>query len=327
MGSYCEGGNSDHVLCPPRYYESRLGSFECQDCPAGFFCSGGTQIPEICVDGYCPKLSAAPTLCPDGTYANETTTQLTSSEDCHVCPNRHFCKDGFIGGVQGTAIGDNAALCDAGYFCDYGAQAKQDGDKICPVGHYCTQGTELPTRCEKGLYNAKVGQTSVKSCVPCQPGYYCIENDGVMRICPKGHFCGESNLAPVPCFEGTYNPEKGAFTSKQCLDCPKGYFCNAKGIADYLDWECPTGHYCPENKTTDIDNYKCPAGTYRNDTGATNKTHACWGCPEGYFCNEGTTYPEPCDAGYYCPVNSTRQYACAPGTYCSQLDKEEHECP
>jgi hypothetical protein len=115
-----------------------------------------------------------------------------------------------------------------------------------------------------------------------------------MRICPKGHFCPERTLAPVPCYVGTYNNVKGAESSAQCYECGEGYFCDARGIDDYELWPCPVGHYCPDNKTVSIDYYQCPAGTYRNDTGAMNATHGCWGCPEGYYCNEGTAFPEPC---------------------------------
>jgi hypothetical protein len=153
-GHYCEGGNIEAAACDPGTYESRLGSYECQDCPEGFYCEQATEEPIICVNGFCPEKSAAPSLCLDGTYANETTTQLVSSDDCHVCPNGVFCKDGYVGGVIGTAIDSQAALCDPGYFCDYGATSARDYEKICPIGHYCPRGTPLPIRCDLGLYNS-----------------------------------------------------------------------------------------------------------------------------------------------------------------------------
>lgn len=172
-----------------------------------------------------------------------------------------------------------------------------------------------------------MGESLATSCVPCAAGKYCIENDGAAYDCPRGHFCPVRTLAPIPCFPGKYNPDKGKSESAHCLDCPKGYYCDRKGIENYLDFECPRGHYCPNEPTTQLESYPCPAGTYRNDTGATNRTHACWGCPEGYYCPRGSILPTPCDFGYQCPANSSEPVLCPPGTYCPQLNVAPFPCP
>ena len=74
---------------------------------------------------------------------------MRTSEDCITCPEGKYCQDGIIKGD-----------CAAGYFCDFGATAQTDFDKICPRGHYCDAGTDLPTRCDEGLYTLDVGAKS-----------------------------------------------------------------------------------------------------------------------------------------------------------------------
>lgn len=158
---------------------------------------------------------------------------MASSEECFFCPNTKYCNGGLI---QGT--------CSAGYFCDFGAKLAEDPSKICPVGHYCIQATKLPTRCPEGDYNGIKGAPDISWCVPCVAGNYCIPNDSVMRICPKGHLCPEKSTEPTPCFKGTYNPEKGKWQGGDCLSCPKGSYCNDRGISDYKRFKCPVGHFC-----------------------------------------------------------------------------------
>lgn len=293
-GYYCPTGSAEPTLCVAGTYEPRIASDECQECPIGYYCEEGCFKPIECQEGYCPAGSSAPTLCEDGTYGSESLKKLESADDCPYCPNGRYCNSGFD---QGD--------CDAGYFCDFGAIAWRDGDKECPAGHYCPSGTDLPIRCPETLYYAGTGATNVGFCAPCQAGYYCLDNDSVSRVCPKGHFCTEKTKEPVPCWEGTYNPYKRQSASTDCMICPAGAACNSRGIDDYTRHMCPAGHYCPRAGSKE-DPIACPPGTYRNSTGAVD-VDECWICPEGFFCIEGSEYYEPCDAGYFCPAGSDVQ--------------------
>jgi len=313
-GNYCPEGSSAELECLGGTYETRSGSAECQTCPEGFYCPTGSSDPLECINGYCPEGVDAPLPCEDGYYSDNTMKRLSSPDDCPYCPTSYYCHSGLKQG-----------LCDAGYSCDFGAISARDPNKICPIGHYCTTGNELPTRCPEGYYYGSEGATDVKFCEPCKAGTYCIKNDGVARVCPKGHICPEKALEPTPCYTGTYNPYKGKSRSDECLKCPMGSLCNARAIDDYKRYLCPAGHYCDEEGQK-RDPKPCPAGTFRNETGAENYTD-CWECPEGFFCNEGTAYPEPCDAGYSCPDNSRKEFACPAGTYCPALSGDPTACP
>jgi hypothetical protein len=233
-GYYCEEGSFEMTPCPPGTYEFREGSSECQVCPAGWYCEEGATKPLECFNGYCPAGSSAPTLCPDGFYGSEDLRKLEALEDCPYCPNTMYCFDGLIQGE-----------CDAGYFCDFGALAWRDSSKECPSGHYCPSGAKLPIRCPETLYYSGTAATDVSFCKPCQEGYYCLDNDSVSRVCPKGHFCPEKTKEPVSCWPGTYNPLRKAGKPEDCWVCPAGTDCWAPGTDDAWRFLCPVGHYCP----------------------------------------------------------------------------------
>lgn len=236
VGHYCPTQSSEATECAAGTYETRTGSDECQTCPEGFYCPGpATTTPIECEQGYCAEGVAIWTVCPDGYYGNSTITQMKNIDDCMICPEGKYCQDGVIKGD-----------CSAGYFCDFKATAANDISKACPKGHYCDAGTDLPTRCDEGLYTLDLGSKSVKDCIPCQPGYYCIVNDSEMRACPTGHYCTAVTTDPTPCRKGQYQPDKYAYKSQQCIDCPIGFFCDSIGIEDYALWPCPAGKYCTE---------------------------------------------------------------------------------
>jgi hypothetical protein len=161
-GHYCPRGSEKPTLCAAGYYEPRVGSEECQVCPAGYYCTGADPyasititvngeviedtsaiIPLECSFGYCPEGSSAPTLCPDGFYSTEETPKMAAEDECLYCPHSYYCSNGYKQG-----------LCDAGYFCDYGASLRNDPAKLCAIGHYCPAGTDYPIRCDEGKYNA-----------------------------------------------------------------------------------------------------------------------------------------------------------------------------
>lgn len=187
-------------------FEPRTGSNACQICPAGYYCpSAGTVTPLECTGGFCEAGESLPAQCAAGMYSDASVLRMASADECFFCPNTKHCSAGII---QGD--------CDAGYFCDYAAKEARDAAKICPIGHYCVNATPLPTRCPEGMYNGIKGATDISWCVPCVAGNYCIPNDSVMRICPKGHICPEKSTEPVPCFVGTYNPDKGKWQGTDC---------------------------------------------------------------------------------------------------------------
>ena len=133
-GHYCLTGSATPTICEKGYYEPREGSDACQECPAGYYCplaisvdaftgiaSDPSTTPIICVLGYCEAGSWQPALCPDGSFSNSTLKMMASAEECLPCPLGYYCNQGIKQG-----------LCDAGYFCDFGAKDFRDVSKICP---------------------------------------------------------------------------------------------------------------------------------------------------------------------------------------------------
>ena len=252
-GYYCPEGSTEMTICPPGTYEPRSGSDECQICPAGYYCEEGATRPIECHGGYCPAGSSAPTLCLDGFYGSDDLRKLETLDDCPYCPNTMYCHTGIIQGI-----------CDAGYFCDFGAVAWRDESKECPEGHYCPSGTPLPIRCPETLYYSGTGATDVSYCKPCAEGYYCLDNDAVSRVCPRGHFCPEKTKEPFKCWKGTYNPFKRQGKAEDCLPCPLGSNCDTEGIDDWRRHMCPVGHYCPVGpKNEKVDPKDTPRISFR----------------------------------------------------------------
>lgn len=121
-------------------------------CPKGYYCPAGSRTPTLCpATYYCPALSAAGTLCPNGTYNTEN--GLEEVGQCRPCPASKYCQNGAI-------IGQ----CDAGYFCQSGANAADDPSKICPANTYCEAGTSVAVRCESGTINPSTGGSSPSAC-------------------------------------------------------------------------------------------------------------------------------------------------------------------
>ena len=68
---------------------------------------------------------------------------------------------------------------------------------ICPVGTFCPVGTDEPTSCAPGTFNA---QTNATTCVKCAAGsFQSEERQTGCEACPGGHYCEEGASAPLPC--------------------------------------------------------------------------------------------------------------------------------
>jgi hypothetical protein len=194
------------------------------DCPAGYFCTGGAK-----------------TICPLGKYcaagASVDTTNCTNGKYCPSgapyeipCPAGYFSAAG-AGACTITTAGKAAGTealaevnCDAGYQCAAGATGPKS--KVCPINTFIASG-ENPTP---------------GTCAVCTEGNYCLPglpglintgtagipstgtNGGTELPCPLGHYCPAASNHPVPCPKGKYADSTGSTTT--CKACDLGRVCS-----------------------------------------------------------------------------------------------------
>lgn len=228
-GFFCPEGSHEPVPC--------LGGFYCEgkgkgnvtgECDAGWFCDSGAKVRQpgdgvtgdICPAGkYCEKGTKVPTLCPQGTFSNNTGNKAV--EECTPCTNGSFC--------QGKGNIKPTGLCAPGFYCPEGQN--QDRPFPCTKGHYCEKGSPAPVVCPSGQYQDEVKQ---RTCKTCPSGYYCDNQYDLSNfspyICPKGYYCpnGTRYDTEFGCPNGTYGNFTQLHSPEQCYDCPPGKYCLGK---------------------------------------------------------------------------------------------------
>ena len=161
---------------------------------------------------------------------------------------------------------------------------------ICPEGTFCSVGSDAPTPCAPGTFNA---QTNATTCVKCEAGSYQDTEGATSCItCPGGYYCEEGVAAALPCPAGTRkNLSLSVMTrAEDCIACSSGTFCPVGSDSASL---CAAGTFNAldsQEKCT-----KCAAGFFQEAEGAT----ACVVCSPGYYCATGAANPLPCSGGSY----------------------------
>lgn len=315
-GHYCVSGATYPRICIDGTYQNETGKSKCDLCPSGRYCISGSILPISCPLGsYCPEGYGYPIFCPLGTYG--ANVNLTSVQECELCPAGKFCTNGIIRGD-----------CHAGYVCynsSWTASPKNTPlsiGELCPMGYYCPQGTIMPIPCPSGTVGSASGGRNITICGPCPKGYHCPSTSMIAEICPEGHYCPAVVGIAEACPEGTYNPEQGSTNETACLPCPEGYTCTGTARSMYSDL-CPVGNYC---QLKSINATECPAGTYRNETSGVS-VEDCYECPPKYYCSKGTVNPIDCVAGNYCIAGSILPAECPGGYYCPSKSDSPIDCP
>ncbi|CAK8677709.1 unnamed protein product [Clavelina lepadiformis] len=323
-GNYCPRGTGEPEGCDVGKYSDQMGlqaADECLDCEpgkfcsttgltapdgnctAGYFCSGGssTSTPtgtggDLCSSGfYCPEGTPAELRCPAGGYSNST----------------------------GLA---ECTPCEPGFYCP--AETVDYTRNPCVPGYYCPAGSSTYVPCPPGSYGTAPQLSSAESCLPCDPGKYCLEsgNTTVSGDCDPGFYCLTNSSSPRPSGFATYSSTTMSST-ESCL-CP----------ASDIGGECPLGHYCPSGTGQPL---PCSNGSYCEIIGLSTPSGPCSAgyycnssatrpdpedgvtggfCPRGYWCGEGTGNPTPCPAGTFGAGEGLESEAnctkCTPGFYC-----------
>ncbi|ELR61474.1 hypothetical protein M91_11522, partial [Bos mutus] len=243
-------------------------------CPPGFFCPRGTGFPVPCSPGF---YSAAPGLaseqqcqpCPPGHYCSRP--GLSHILDAGVCDAGYICLGGSV--IPSPSDGTHGYRCPPGFRCPAGAHSElpcepgtfsplpgADTCLPCPGGTYCQKAATVePVTCPKGNKCPQAhlwGQRDVgHDPRPCSAGYYCEGGASsstpwrnsafpLNGPCPRGHYCPQGTLHPVPCPVGKTRSSPGTWSPPPC---PPGTFTpkDMPGLREEGDCSvCPPGHYC-----------------------------------------------------------------------------------
>lgn len=113
---------------------------------------------------------------------------MEGQSDCQPCPAGYACEG------TGTIL---PAYCPRGKYCKL--YDSTDADII-------ANGDSNIFNCPAGYYNPFPYQQSVDQCVPCQPGYYCIEGAVTPTgVCDSGYICAAGEGAPNP--DSDFDPD------------------------------------------------------------------------------------------------------------------------
>ena len=271
---------------------------DCQECPDGCTCVGGTIAPSANRGHYftgnacptclpnmiCPGGDKQPIVCETGTHPN------TGATECETCPDGKYYN------------GSTCAQCSAGKVCS------NDIEKECDTGWHASDDA---TKC---IIDCPAGQ------MPNTDGTAC-------ESCPDGNICPDGRK-PIKCSDNTH-PSKDA--TKCIVNCDAGTIPNTEGTACTT---CPSGYICTPD---DDEPQKCPAGTHPNAaatacmtdcaTGYYDNGNACVVCPTGSVSVGGTAKEcTQCASGTTPNTSKSQCVACPDGKICI-TGEEPKDCP
>ena len=169
---------------------------------------------------------------------------------------------------------------------------------LCEPGYWCEENTGTRKNCPRGRYGASAGLSSSHCDGPCSEGYFCLEGSTSVRQFECGSvdkFCPLGSFAPQTVHDGYY-------TLGSSLD----------EATRSSEMKCEPGSWCSGGVRR-----LCSLGHWGNEYGATQAT--CSGiCRAGYVCPEGSSSDEALmcgDPDKYCPLGSLQPHRVSLGYY------------
>jgi len=208
----------------------------CSECPIGSYSNnktGNCTMDNICPMGSCLEPYRCD-LCSIGTYSNTTgAIECTScpagfvardlgSQNCTACPpgystNGYEGSSGCIGCVPGAYSNNwGTPFCE---LCDFGeySAGKSESCSKCPKGTYNDkrgQSYDGCIGCGAGYWGVAIGLTSQSQCTVCPGGFYCPEAITLKPFeCPRGSYCQEGSRQPIAC-RALYDSDSGVESCK-----------------------------------------------------------------------------------------------------------------
>jgi hypothetical protein len=309
------------------------GPADCDECPPGSFCAGGSAPSLECPPSTWDNDSKASTPCVDATHclAGERIasppTKL-SDRSCTACPSGSF------------SASMDAASCSAWTTCfpstHVSVQGTSSSDRECspcPPGTLSTSANQsacLPEgACPSGTVEREPATpTTVAVCEPCPSGFYCAGAKAPKLACPPGTFDDDANSASacVPwttCVPGQSRGSEGtALTDRTCTSCPSGTFSVVENAPSCASWStCEPGSRVSSSgsPTTDRSCAACATGTFSNSPNQA-VCHPVGACGAGTLETSPATERTPavcdlCESGTYCAGGAAAKIACPNGTW------------
>ncbi len=233
---HCEAG----YFCP-------RGSVSSRQTPCGnstVYCPQGSGLPVLVEKGY---YSASSTGIINEAGPNSTHDMQLKCELGYYCIDgiKYSCPGGTFGGFPATNDLSDCKPCLAGFFCPShpGPLSTRADQSACGESYfYCPFGSTKPLPIEVGHYGIGGELSEENGNDPtrfrtgqevCPPGFYCQsglkhkcpagtfgETEGLVEIhcsglCPRGFFCPENSVKPLPCSPGSYSTGGAA----ECTSC------------------------------------------------------------------------------------------------------------
>ena len=184
--------------------------------PADFFLKAGPLFDFVFEQ--CPRGTPVAVACDPGYYSNWT--DLSSKEECDICPRGKWC-------AAGTSVPDD---CAAGRYGATPAQSSRECTGPCLVGHYCKKGSTTNT---SGVCRARRNTRSTVFAVGANAAGQKDYHVDLLR--PLTHVTAA----------GRYNPDIGRVHLLDCILTPRGKYTAIAGAAEAIS--CSPGVLRPHH--------------------------------------------------------------------------------
>ena len=273
--------------CPADSYRSNIKDSTCTPCTSNSEDCGGNSSG-ICADGY-----------------GGDTDVASGGDGCSLLPRK-----------VGDDCSSNINVCfDTGQFCDVDNIVGKGARKcqLARPGYYAT-GDGMQTACAAGYTTDILGAISRSYCNVCKPGYMSRSKNGIgtnpetgCTKCPIGTW-GDQGKTCFKCLAGTYQPNLGSSSHRDCILAPAGKFVALEGSGSAED--CAAGTYAVNLASRECT--PCHLG-YVSAAGAAR----CSKCPPGHTAaSRGETVCTICPAGtstfptnFECIINPKGSYS------------------
>ncbi|EGD79005.1 hypothetical protein PTSG_01976 [Salpingoeca rosetta] len=253
--------------CPAGFFCPENATTRVVDvCPSGHFCPAGSAEPRVCTAGYyCPTQSGEPRPSPDGYYSPFNSSDPIPCPAGHYCPapaadastvigdypsgatEAILCPLGYRDRVEGGGNHDRTTLDSACVACEAGKYGSHPTRAVCfdcEPGFVCLEGaiygnpdvwTAVNATRDRIVYvNGNPYSDVVALDVLPYTGVgfnYTVNGypDTKSYQCPPGYYCPRQSPYPLPCPEGTYNPNNRSVSVDACVSCPAGTYNNRAG--------------------------------------------------------------------------------------------------